>query len=235
MAFGRQRVRQDLEVARVAGHAGEAAFGVGLEHARGQVGQAERVAQRRQVQRDREQAAVGLRHRRAERQPRRRRRQQQAFDMARVGARHHRHGAVAGQRLPAQLHQQRFGAVGGEGAVHAHAGAAAALLVVQQHRGRVEEMAAALRPVEIAGARRIGGRGQRQRLALLQRRGDLVEHRLLLVHAAELPAAERREQHRQHQRQAPAQQPCAAPAHACHAMACDNARDGRTPRFRIRS
>src|SRR5690606_28943179 len=136
--------------------------------------------------------------------------------------RRHRHLRSFPPRRSSDLHQQRRASVGQERAVHAHAGALVAALVVEDHRRRVGEASGAGGPVVAAVAPVVGRDRKRPRVARFQYPRDRVHHRLLLVAALELPGPEPREQRDRQQGEQPAEHPVAADGHAGRARACDN-------------
>src|SRR5690606_28350123 len=95
-------------------------------------------------------------------------------------------------------------------------------LVVEHDRRQRGKAAAAGTPVVIAAACGIRSQGQRLRLALLEHRGHCIEHRLLGVHALELPEAQASKQCDAGQRQQPTDQEVCAATHARAIHACDN-------------
>ena len=203
MPLRRQGVRQHVKVARVA----ERQVRVQAQHARGDAGQASPGGYCRRVERDHQMLAIGRQTVRCGQQTARWRRHQQAANGKLAGGcrADDRHLARRADRQPTHLDQHGCcPARGLEQAEYPQPRPAVALLVVQQPGGLRQEPALPGGPIVGLRAGRIGGRGKRARGPFAQHRGDRGQHRLLLVHAAQLPGAQRATQRDQHDRDGPA-------------------------------
>ena len=163
MAFWRQRVGQQFEIAQIA----DLQLRIQPQHARCEIN-AQSPRQRGQIDAS-EQPLFRCRWRVRGAHgdaTGRWRRQQAANDLPAGDRRQGRQAAIGRQRQPAKVHQQRASAVRLEDAIDAHADGVAAALVVEQQVGRFGELAATFDPGQIgSGFPGLPGQRLRRRVA----------------------------------------------------------------------
>src|SRR5690554_6077444 len=158
----------------------------------------------------------------------RRRRHQSRQGDGSLGSFDGRHRAIRRQGQPTEVDQQRPARSRLEYPVGPDTHPAAALLVVEQQRRRIRELAWAGSPFNATGTGGVGRDRQRVRAAVGHGCRRLGEHGFLVQRASRLPQAQRNEQCDAGDRQRPSCQQRCATAHADHPPGCDNARSPAT-------